>query len=91
MTKQKHFFGSAFCFALKLIQTNHLVFPQPHRLLTASSPKRSQCEMKRGEDGAAVKFARAPSGKQILGTARDGSLVRVQLGETSLGSFFEPL
>ena len=26
-------------------------------LLWASSPKRSQCEMKRGEDGAAVKIA----------------------------------
>ena len=45
----------SFLFAFKLIQINNLVFPQTHWLLTASSPKRSQCEMKRGEDGAAVK------------------------------------
>ena len=45
----------SFLFAFKLIQINNLVFPQVHRLLTASSPKRSQCEMKRGENGTAVK------------------------------------
>ena len=36
------------------------------------------------------KFARAPSGKQILGTASGGSLVRVQLGEPSLGDEITP-
>ena len=38
--------------------------------MAASSPKRSQCEMKRGEDGAAVKICSRSKAKQILGTAR---------------------
>ena len=38
--------------------------------LAASSPKRSQWEIQRGEDGAAVKILQRSKLKRILGTAR---------------------
>ena len=38
--------------------------------LAASATKRSRWEMKRGEDGAAVKISRRSQPKEILGTAR---------------------
>jgi hypothetical protein len=61
-TNQTHLPGfSSSVFFFWLLNSFPTVFPRlekPQRLLTASSPMRSQCEMKRGEDGAAVKIHR---------------------------------
>ena len=46
-----------------------------HAACRASSPKRCRWQMKRGEDGAAVKICRRSKPRQILGTAR-GQLCR---------------